>query len=203
LKQTKKIRLILLSSVIATVLIGSAFAVGLIRAKVPGDPKSFVVDICGPPPSSGGPGGGSTSGLLACPTVQGAVAWGVDCIPGSCQFGPGTTTSVLSVYLTFTWMNCCLVNTSPTIILNGITLSPVSQSGASFTQVVTSFTIRIFSCVGTCADTWYGSSTSAVTPLGSGVLLPYTSPSGVSNSGNILQYYNAQGIQGIRAVIAV
>ena len=200
MKRTKKVRLIVISSLITSVVLSSYFAVGLIRAKPAGDPRSYVVDICGPPPNQGGFGSTTASGLLACPTGQGAIAWGTDCTPLACQFGPGTTSPATSVSISFTWQNCCSANTAATISLNGVTLLiGWAQYGALLGRDFFTFTVVVS---GLCAVFSDGTTATGCITGVAGILLS-TGPGGVSNGGNLLTYTNAQGIVGIRAIVRV
>ena len=196
LKRTKKVRLILISSLITSIVLSSYFAVGLISAKPAGDPRSYVVDICGPPPTQGGFGGGSTSSLLACPTGQGSIAWGTDCTLPTCQFGPGTSTSVISLAISFTWQNCCSFDTVMSFV--AAVSSSYLQHGSvlgrdffTFTLYITGPTLgsQVFIYNGASAPIFLGSS---------GIALSF-----VANGGNVLSYSHGQGIVGIRAVVTV
>lgn len=195
----KKTRLLLVSLLLTATILASTFAIGIIRAKPPGDPKSYVVDICGPQPNAGS----TTSGLLACSDVNGAISWGTNCGTGSCQFGPGTLNAPTFLAITFTWENCCANNAFIQVSLNNIALGTLTLSG--FASRFNTFTIYVDSS----STAWYTSTLAPATYSLSSLngINPHnpfciaTGCNGLSNGVNLLTYFNGQGIRGIRAVI--
>ena len=218
-----KTRLIILSSVVtAIIVVGSLFTFGVIRTKVPGDPSSYVVDICGP---SATPGlGNGNSGLLQCADSQGTIAWGVNDCTGNCQFGPGTTRLPLDLEITFTMIanGCGCSNPGGTfnVIVNNGQLgsvflpNPSVPYGAGSVSSITFFvpqsgTVSIF--VGQLASIGGSGGLGALfsTSPVSGMINP-SGVYGLTNGVNMLSYNFVAGpggypplVRGIRAVIAV
>ncbi len=201
-EKMKRVQLLLVSMLVIAAVLSSTFVFGIIRVpKVPGDPKSYIVDICGPQPAPGA----TSSGLLACSDVNGAIAWGTNCGSGSCQFGPGTSTASTFLAITFTWENCCANSAVIQVSLNNFDLGLLTLSGGS--SRFNTFTIS----VDTTSTSWSTQVASISPPTSfSGGSLGWSGSSplcatalchGLSNGYNLLTYSNGQGIRGIRAVI--